>query len=226
MLWVVILWLWCVVYRFYPFLPVLNLTRQKRNPRNVDFSTFLRSSGEVPTRFELVIRVLQTHALPLGYGTIVWNMHLLSCIRDSDGNWTRVTAVKGRCLNRLTMEPCSPGVLTTRVLIPKMRPLLRSYFLNCFPKSLPLLLPPRVGLEPTTPRLTAVCSTIELSRIILGTYPQNQILKNCFYPFAFSLRSGSLCCCFWRFYQKWQPLLTLLQVKSLAILLVVKPSTD
>ena len=25
---------------------------------------------------------------------------------------------------------------------------------------------PRVGLEPTTPRLTAVCSTIELSRII------------------------------------------------------------
>ena len=30
---------------------------------------------------------------------------------------------------------------------------------------------PRVGLEPTTPRLTAVCSTIELSRIILGTFP-------------------------------------------------------
>ena len=26
---------------------------------------------------------------------------------------------------------------------------------------------PRVGLEPTTPRLTAACSTIELSRIIL-----------------------------------------------------------
>ncbi len=28
---------------------------------------------------------------------------------------------------------------------------------------------PRVGLEPTTPRLTAECSTIELSRIIWGT---------------------------------------------------------
>ena len=28
---------------------------------------------------------------------------------------------------------------------------------------------PRVGLEPTTTRLTAVCSTIELSRIITGT---------------------------------------------------------
>ena len=29
-----------------------------------------------------------------------------------------------------------------------------------------LCLTPRVGLEPTTPRLTAACSTIELSRII------------------------------------------------------------
>ena len=53
---------------------------------------------------------------------------------DPNGNRTRVTAVKGRCLNRLTMGPVST---------------------------------PRVGLEPTTPRLTAVCSTIELSRIIL-----------------------------------------------------------
>ena len=25
---------------------------------------------------------------------------------DSNGIWTRVTAVKGRCLNHLTMEPC------------------------------------------------------------------------------------------------------------------------
>ena len=29
-------------------------------------------------------------------------------------------------------------------------------------------LPPRVGLEPTTPRLTAACSTIELSRIAIN----------------------------------------------------------
>ena len=54
---------------------------------------------------------------------------------DSDGNRTRVTAVKGRCLNRLTMEPKKKKT-------------------------------PRVGLEPTTTRLTAECSTIELSRII------------------------------------------------------------
>ena len=45
--------------------------------------------------------------------------------------------MKGRCLNRLTMEPHSPSRLT-----------------------------PRVGLEPTTTRLTAECSAIELLRII------------------------------------------------------------
>ena len=48
---------------------------------------------------------------------------------DSDGNRTRVTAVKGRCLNRLTTEP------------------------HLFKKA------PPVGLEPTTLRLTAACST-------------------------------------------------------------------
>ena len=37
------------------------------------------------------------------------------------------------------------------------------------------VLTPRVGLEPTTLRLTAECSTIELSRIIEGMYLQNRI---------------------------------------------------
>ena len=55
---------------------------------------------------------------------------------DSDGNRTRVTAVKGRCLNRLTMEP---GSFTNTLLQSKKTP--------------------RVGLEPTTARLTAACST-------------------------------------------------------------------
>ena len=54
---------------------------------------------EVTTRFELVIRELQSLALPLGYVTILNS-------NDSDGNRTRVTAVKGRCLDRLTTEPC------------------------------------------------------------------------------------------------------------------------
>ena len=57
---------------------------------------------KAPTRFELVIEVLQTFALPLGYGAI-FNSELT--LNDSDGNRTRVTAVKGRCLNRLTTEP-------------------------------------------------------------------------------------------------------------------------
>ena len=63
-------------------------------------------------------------------------------INDPDGNRTRVTAVKGRCLNRLTMEP---------------------QYLFSYEKT------PRVGLEPTTTRLTAECSTIELSRNIYLT---------------------------------------------------------
>ena len=52
--------------------------------------------------------------------------------RQSDPNEirTRVTAVKGRCLNRLTM---GPNLLSAKT--------------------------PRVGLEPTTARLTAACST-------------------------------------------------------------------
>ena len=48
--------------------------------------------------FEPAMTVLQTGALPLGYRTIL-------NFSDSNGNRTRVTAVKGRCLNRLTMEP-------------------------------------------------------------------------------------------------------------------------
>ncbi len=97
------------------------------------FSSIFR---EVRAGFEPAITVLQTGALPLGYRTIFKN--------DSNGNRTRVTAVKGRCLNRLTMEPYAfPAVL----IIPWV-----------FTQA------PRVGLEPTTTRLTAECSTIELSR--------------------------------------------------------------
>ena len=34
-------------------------------------------------------------------------------LNDSNGNRTRVTAVKGRCLNRLTKEPDSPSRVRT-----------------------------------------------------------------------------------------------------------------
>ena len=86
---------------------------------------------EARTGFEPVIRVLQTHALPLGYRAIFYCMHWNTKYSRSDPNEirTRVTAVKGRCLNRLTMGPDIK------------------------------LKTPRVGLEPTTARLTAACST-------------------------------------------------------------------
>ena len=46
---------------------------------------------------------MQTFALPLGHGAIYNFMSY--CSSDSYGNRTRVTAVKGRCLDRLTKEP-------------------------------------------------------------------------------------------------------------------------
>ena len=93
---------------------------------------------------------------------------------------TRVTAVKGRCLNRLTMGPklcisfSSFTVWVSRT--------------------------PRVGLEPTTARLTAACSTdwaIEdyytmRYPLFQGIYPQNHTLYISF------IRSYFLC-------HFWQP---------------------
>ena len=67
---------------------------------------------KAPTRIELVIEVLQTFALPLGYGAILYIKRFRA--NDSDGNRTRVTAVKGRCLNRLTMGPRSFMILSGR----------------------------------------------------------------------------------------------------------------
>ena len=58
---------------------------------------------------------------------------------DPYGNRTHVTAVKGRCLNRLTNGPLLPFLKKN--------------------------VAPRAGLEPATLRLTAECSTIEPSRI-------------------------------------------------------------
>ena len=72
--------------------------KKRRNTDKISVSsTFLkRCEPDLNRR----MTVLQTGALPLGYRTIF-------CFNDSNGNRTRVTAVKGRCLNRLTMEPRS-----------------------------------------------------------------------------------------------------------------------
>ena len=81
--------------------------------------------------------------------------------------------MKGRCLNRLTMEPYYYPL--TKIIILHMtipfETILEYHLPYGFRYSFPTAAPatdftPRVGLEPTTTRLTAECSTIELSRII------------------------------------------------------------
>ena len=72
-----------------------SLKKEKKHRQNQRFFHFLK---EVRAGFEPAVTELQSGALPLGYRTI-FNLN------DSNGNRTRVTAVKGRCLNRLTMEP-------------------------------------------------------------------------------------------------------------------------
>ena len=88
---------------------------------------------EATTRFELVIRVLQTHALPLGYVAIL--------------------------LNYASLQVTPTG-------IEPVLPPWKGDVLTAWPRSLIFKKTPRVGLEPTTSRLTAVRSTIELSRNI------------------------------------------------------------
>ena len=109
--------------------------------------------------------------------------HLAMAPYDSDGNRTRVTAVKGRCLDRLTTEPHYSGFSPIRSTV--FSETLIKCFLGSFNQIRKYLIrfqerphtrlvyylakcfrAPRVGLEPTTSRLTAVRSTIELSRNI------------------------------------------------------------
>ena len=103
-------------------------------------------------------------ALPLSQ---VGNLNFLYVLLyDSKGIWTPDTTVKGWCLNRLTMEP--------KYLLKKIR---MSVSYHEF-----ILTAPRVGLEPTTTRLTAECSTIELSRItpeFLNSLFKGLLLQNC-----------------------------------------------
>ena len=113
------------IYRFVTH----KFSGQEKTPET---RSFRGHSGEAQTGFEPVDTGVADHCLT------TWLLRHIK-LNDSNGNRTRVTAVKGRCLNRLTMEP---------------------QYLFSYEKT------PRVGLEPTTTRLTAECSTIELSRNI------------------------------------------------------------
>ena len=77
--------------------------RKSKNPENL---MFLGVFKEAQTGFEPVDTGVADHCLT------TWLLRLVYYIicrtqskNDSDGNRTRVTAVKGRCLNRLTTEP-------------------------------------------------------------------------------------------------------------------------
>ena len=87
---------------------------------------------------------------------------------DPYGIRTRVTAVKGRCLNRLTNGPVK-SLLTMYLAESKgfepLKPINGLHdFQSCSFSQLGQLskLAPQVGFEPTTDRLTADCSTTEL----------------------------------------------------------------
>ena len=86
----------------------------------------------------------------------------MSPYNDSDENRTRVTAVKGRCLDRLTTEPSAWRSSFDRLamgpagVLSEVPNELRT---SAEPLCDPFDLAPPVGLEPTTLRLTAECST-------------------------------------------------------------------
>ncbi len=91
-----------VVVKTYSFVRFSFLCRSKNPEKLMFFEVF----KEAQTGFEPVDTGVADHCLT------TWLLRLVYYIicrtqskNDSDGNRTRVTAVKGRCLNRLTTEP-------------------------------------------------------------------------------------------------------------------------
>ena len=80
---------------------------------------------------------------------------------DPYGIRTRVTAVKGRCLNRLTNGPINKNFsgASNRARTGDLFLTMEALYLLSYGS-----MAPQVGLEPTTDRLTADCSTTELLR--------------------------------------------------------------
>src|SRR5699024_11903505 len=94
----------------------------------------------------------------------VVNNYLLYKVEDDPyGIRTRVTAVKGRCLNHLTNGPYILGWRRARDSNPRDRGCGLHDFQSCsFNQLGQLSMAPQAGLEPATDRLTADCSTAEL----------------------------------------------------------------
>ena len=71
-----------------------------KNLRNISFWGFPRGADRIWTGESGCCRPTPYHLATAPYFVVSPKTN------DSNGNRTRVTAVKGRCLNRLTMEPC------------------------------------------------------------------------------------------------------------------------
>ena len=77
--------------------------RKSKNPENL---MFLGVFKEAQTGFEPVDTGVADHCLTTWLLRLVYYIICRTQLKyDSDGNRTRVTAVKGRCLNRLTTGP-------------------------------------------------------------------------------------------------------------------------
>jgi hypothetical protein len=100
------------------------------------------------------------------------------CKYDGDpyGIRTRVTAVKGRCLNHLTN---GPYLAESEGFEPSVRVKTAHTISNRAPSATrtALQMAPQVGFEPTTNRLTADCSTTELLWNINNLSSQNWITR-------------------------------------------------
>ena len=93
---------------------VMSKIKTKEKPRKINvFRGFLRGADRIWTGGYWCCRPLPYHLATaphiyynksINYSQPLPNCNL-SFFNDSDGNRTRVTAVKGRCLNRLTTEP-------------------------------------------------------------------------------------------------------------------------
>ena len=122
---------------------------------------------EEPTGFEPAIRELQSHALPLGYGTIIFILNFPEAVLPVSGKFCALckTLSKLESLDEAATAASLQNLQSKNFeeILTFSRSCLRSR--HCGEQlQIRGKYAPRVGLEPTTPRLTAVCSTIELSR--------------------------------------------------------------
>ncbi len=101
------------IYKTCNFFDVKN---KEKVPKPCNFGTF--SGGDNRTRICDLPRVRRT-LYQLSYASILSTPFGDMTYGDPYGTRTRVTAVKGRCLNHLTNGPCDPQNIRFRGVVPK-----------------------------------------------------------------------------------------------------------